>query len=130
MHTNTRIILSVATCALMLAFNPQALAGKHSTVSEAPKPQATSEAPKAQDVQQDVNNEKVSLGSYVCKDIMRLSGDERDIALSFMHGYYLGKKGATDYVAGVLGKASDDFMEYCLDHPNDNALEIMGKFLK
>jgi hypothetical protein len=47
-----------------------------------------------------------------------------------MHGYWLGKKGATEFVANSLGKASDDFVEYCLDHPNDNALQSMEKFLK
>ena len=59
-----------------------------------------------------------------------MGGDERDLTLSFMHGYFLGKKDATEYVVGTLGKASDDFIEYCLDHPNDIALEAMAKFLK
>jgi hypothetical protein len=66
----------------------------------------------------------------ICKDVVRLSGDDRDLSLTFMHGYWLGKKDATEFVANSLGQASDDFIEYCLDHPNDNALQSMGKFLK
>lgn len=121
----TRTLLSAVTFSFLLAASTQTLAAKHhekaqeSVPSEATKPQETTET-----------TETINLGSFFCKDVMRLSGDERDMALSFMHGYYLGKKGVTEYVAGTLGKASDDFMEYCLDHPNDKALESMGKFLK
>lgn len=55
---------------------------------------------------------------------------DRDLSLTFMHGYWLGTKGTTEFVANSLGKASDDFVEYCLDHPNDNAFQSMEKFLK
>ena len=115
-------LLSVAISSLLLASSTQALADKHQ------EKQATKSAPEVEKHQD--SNETVNLGSYFCKDVMRLRGDERDIALGFMHGYYLGKKGVTEYQAGMLGKASDEFMEYCLDHPNDKALESMGKFLK
>ena len=70
------------------------------------------------------------MNSFLCKDIMRMSGDERSIALAVLHGYYLGKAGATQYVSSKLGKASDDFIEHCLDHPNDKALSTFAKFAK
>lgn len=70
------------------------------------------------------------MDAFLCKDIMRLSSDERAIALGVLHGYYLGKAGATQYVSSKLGKQSDDFIEYCLDHPNDQALSTFAKFAK
>jgi len=42
----------------------------------------------------------------------------------------LGKKNTTRYVPEVLGVATDNFMDYCLDHPADNALVVFEKFTK
>jgi hypothetical protein len=57
-----------------------------------------------------------------CKDIMRTSGEDRVIALALLHGYLLGKRGSTTIDAIVMGQVSDQFIEYCLDHPADPAL--------
>ena len=65
-----------------------------------------------------------------CKDIMILSGEDREIAIAFAHGYMLGKKNTTRYVPEVLAVATDNFMDYCLDHPADNALVVFEKFTK
>lgn len=70
------------------------------------------------------------MNSFLCKDIMRMSGDDRMIALSLLHGYYLGKKGATEYQPAKLSQMSDDFVEYCLEHPGDQALGSFAKFAK
>jgi len=70
------------------------------------------------------------MNAFLCKDIMRLSGEDRSIAIGLMHGYFLGKKGATGYVSSALSKASDDFVEYCLDNPAAKALETFAKFAK
>jgi len=65
-----------------------------------------------------------------CRDVMILSGEDREIAIALAHGYRLGKKNTTQYVPEELGKATDSFMDYCLDHPADNALEAFEKFTK
>ena len=70
------------------------------------------------------------LSSFLCKDIMRLHTEERSIAIGVLHGYFLGKKNATSYVSSVLGKTSDDFTEYCLDHPAEKAIDAFAKFVK
>src|SRR5215217_5550978 len=62
------------------------------------------------------------LDRYLCKDVMRMSGDDRVIALSALHGYTLGRKGTTKYVPAELSKVSDSFIEHCLSNPNDKAL--------
>lgn len=65
-----------------------------------------------------------------CKDVMILSGEDREITIAFAHGYMLGKKNTTQYVPEELGKATDNFMDYCLDHPKENALAVFEKFTK
>ena len=72
----------------------------------------------------------IKMNELLCKDIVRFTGDDRLVALGILHGYYLGKKGATEYVVGSLGRAADDFIEYCLDRPTAKALESFGKFVK
>ncbi|AWI79151.1 hypothetical protein CEW87_07100 [Parazoarcus communis] len=70
------------------------------------------------------------LNAILCKDLMRLSGEDRAIAIAVLHGYVLGKKGATTYVSEKLGKVSDDFTDYCLDNPTSKALESFSKIAK
>ncbi len=98
------VSLAIATTSLMLPLGAQA--------AEAAGPSVT------------------KMNSFLCKDIMRMSGEDRVIALSLLHGYYLGKKGATEYQPGKLSQMSDDFVEYCLEHPNDQALGSFAKFAK
>jgi hypothetical protein len=62
------------------------------------------------------------IDEVTCKDIMRTSGEDRVIALALLHGYFLGKKGMTTMDAEAMGQVSDEFIEYCLDHPGDPAL--------
>jgi hypothetical protein len=67
------------------------------------------------------------LKSYSCKDIMRLSGEDRDLAIGVLHAFLLGKNGTTQFDVQKLGESTDKFIEYCLDNPKDNALESMEK---
>jgi hypothetical protein len=53
------------------------------------------------------------MSHYLCKDIMRMSGEERGVALGVMHGYALGKKGATSFKSDESNALSNDFIEYC-----------------
>ncbi|MER2555653.1 MAG: HdeA/HdeB family chaperone [Thauera sp.] len=70
------------------------------------------------------------LAAYLCKDVMRMTGDDRYIAIGALHGYFLGKKGATIFVPATLSKATDEFTEYCLDHPSEKALQAFARFVK
>ena len=73
---------------------------------------------------------KRDFATLACRDVMRLSGAERDIALAFTHGYMLGKKGTTQYDVDALAQITDQFIDYCLDHPAENALQSFEKFAK
>jgi hypothetical protein len=48
------------------------------------------------------------LKDYQCKDIMILSGEDREIAFALLHGYRLGKKNTTHFEAAVLAEATDN----------------------
>lgn len=64
---------------------------------------------------------------YLCKDVVRESGVDRDVAVAFLHGFLLGKAGTSKFNLDVLHKQSNDFIERCLDNPSELALDSMGK---
>jgi hypothetical protein len=70
------------------------------------------------------------LSGFVCKDVMRLSGSEREVSLALVHGYRLGKMGTTQFDVEALSELTDAFIEYCLDNPDENALEAFEKLGK
>ena len=70
------------------------------------------------------------LDRFLCKDVMRMSGEDRVIAISVLHGYTLGRKNATKYVPAELAKMSDSFVEHCLNNPNDKALQAFTKLVR
>ena len=75
-------------------------------------------------------SEVVDMTAYLCKDVMRMSGQDRDVAIALAHGYVLGKKGTTQYVIKELAQITDGFIEYCLDHPDDNALKSFERIAR
>ncbi|HXX25467.1 MAG TPA: HdeA/HdeB family chaperone [Pseudolabrys sp.] len=64
---------------------------------------------------------------YSCKDIMREHGTDRDVAIAFLHGFLLGKSGASTFKLDVLHKQTADFIERCLDSPGEKAVDVMSK---
>lgn len=64
---------------------------------------------------------------FTCKDVMRESGVNRDVVIAFLHGFLLGKSGSSTFNVDALRKQSDDFIEYCLDHPGDKAVDAASK---
>ncbi len=70
------------------------------------------------------------LRDNTCKDVMRLSGQDRDVALALAHGYVLGKKGTTKFEVDALARITDQFVEYCLDNPKENAMAAFERIAK
>jgi hypothetical protein len=62
---------------------------------------------------------------YQCKDVMRDSGVNRDVAIAFLHGFFLGRSGSVQFNLDDLQKQTDAFIDRCLDNPNEKALEAM-----
>jgi len=67
---------------------------------------------------------------YLCKDVIREHGDNRDVAIAFLQGFMLGKTGSSAFELDVLHKQTTDFIEYCLDHPADRAVDAMAQVKK
>ena len=74
---------------------------------------------------QDNNQRRIE--QYECKDILREPDARREVAISFLHGYLLGKAGAMTFSPQDLSKQSNAFVEHCLEHPHDKALSAMMK---
>lgn len=68
-----------------------------------------------------------SVVQYTCKDVMREHGDNRDVTIAFLHGFLLGKSGSPAFDLNALHKQTTDFIEYCLDHPSEPAIDAMAK---
>ncbi len=74
---------------------------------------------------QDTNERTVE--QYACKDILRESGSNRDVAIAFLHGFLLGKSGGSKFNLETLKTQTDAFLERCLENPHDKAIDTMMK---
>jgi len=72
----------------------------------------------------------VDLTAFLCKDIMRASGEERAVTIGALHGYMLGKTGATTFDPDHLADVSNEFVEYCLDNPLEKAMASFEKLAR
>ena len=68
-----------------------------------------------------------TIEQYTCKDVMRESGPNRDVAIAFLHGYLLGKSGSSKFNVDTLRQQSDAFIERCLDNPGEKAVDAAAK---
>lgn len=68
-----------------------------------------------------------TIDQYTCKDVMREHGDNRDVTIAFLHGFLLGKSGIASFDTDLLHKQTSAFIEYCLDHPGEKAVDAMAK---
>ena len=66
-----------------------------------------------------------TIDQYACKDVMRDSGANRDVAIAFLHGYLLGKSTGTNFSLDRIQRETDAFIERCLDNPNEKAVDAM-----
>ena len=67
------------------------------------------------------------LRSYSCKEIMRFSDADRNIAVALTHGYMMGKKDTTMFDTEAMAKTTDIFIDYCLDNPTEKALQAFER---
>ena len=72
---------------------------------------------------QDVKDRQVE--QYECKDILRDSGGNRDVAVAFLHGFLLGKSEGSKFNLDVLHTQTSAFIERCLENPHEKAMDAM-----
>jgi hypothetical protein len=70
---------------------------------------------------------EVEIDRYSCRELLRESGTDRDVAVAFIHGYILGKAGMTTLNVETLRQHTNVFIERCLDSPQAGALDTMVK---
>lgn len=75
------------------------------------------------------DNKDRTIEQFSCRDVMRNSGANRDVAIAFLRGFLLGKSGSTKFNIDVLHKQSDDFIERCLSNPDEKAMDAMAKVI-
>jgi hypothetical protein len=68
-----------------------------------------------------------TVDEYLCKDVLRESGSSRDVAIAFLHGFLLGRSGQSNFNVRTLKQQTDKFLDGCLDHPGDKAIDVMTK---
>jgi hypothetical protein len=66
-----------------------------------------------------------TIEQYKCRDVMRESGANRDIAIAFLHGFLLGKSGSQNFNLDALHKQTEAFVEHCLSNPDGKAVDSM-----
>ena len=71
-----------------------------------------------------------TIEQYECRDVMRDSGSNRDVAIAFLHGFLLGKSGGSKFNLDVLQKQTDAFIERCLLNPREKAVDAMTAVTK
>jgi len=66
-----------------------------------------------------------TVDQYKCRDVMRESGNNRDVAIAFLHGYLLGKSGGQNFNLDALHQQTEAFMDHCLSNPDGKAVDSM-----
>ena len=79
---------------------------------------------------EDAEDQHGDVSNYQCREFLLASGDERDLAIMFLQGYFVGKSGKTTYDRDHLARATDRFLEMCLDTPDEKVIVVMEKALK
>jgi hypothetical protein len=64
---------------------------------------------------------------FTCKDVMREPSTSREVVIAFLHGYLLGKSGTSKFDVDLLKAQTDAFIDQCLDHPGDKAVDVMTR---
>jgi len=62
---------------------------------------------------------------YACKEVMRETGSNREVAIAFLHGFLLGKSGISKFNIDALHKQTDAFIDRCLENPAEKAIDAM-----
>lgn len=71
-----------------------------------------------------------SVALFSCKDVMREPSTGREVAIAFLHGYFLAKAGGEVFNVEALERQTNAFIEECLNSPQKRAIDVMEKIKK
>ena len=66
-----------------------------------------------------------SLDELTCKQVMIMSGLDRDTTIAFIHGYLTHKRGDNSVDLEQFEAANQAFLNSCLDNPSAKAIASM-----
>jgi hypothetical protein len=66
-----------------------------------------------------------ALGELECRTLLRLSGEERDFTLLYLHGFVSGRANQQLLPVKDLAEATDRLLDHCIDRPSDKALVVL-----
>lgn len=70
-------------------------------------------------------DESADLADLTCKQVMIMSGLDRDTTIAFIHGYLTHKRGDSTVDLEALETANEIFLNECLDNPAQKAIATM-----
>ena len=72
----------------------------------------------------------VDLKDYTCRDILLADGNNRELSIMFLQGFFLGKSGDSKFNEARLGELTDNFLDACLGSPDASAIDTFGHALE
>lgn len=74
---------------------------------------------------QQEETQTVDVEAMTCKEVMILSGMDRETTISYIHGYVAGKHGHASVDLDALTVATEAFVNNCLDSPTAKAVATL-----
>jgi hypothetical protein len=75
-----------------------------------------------------INDPTLDLTKLKCRDLLQMDGEDRQLTLVFYHGLMSGKNNQMIVDRSGLAKATDNVINYCIDHPQDTLLSVFEKY--
>lgn len=66
-----------------------------------------------------------AIGELECRTLLRLSGEERDFTLLYLHGFVSGRANQQLLPVKDLAEATDRLIDACIDKPSAKALAVL-----
>ena len=66
-----------------------------------------------------------AIGELECRTLLRLSGEERDFTLLYLHGFVSGRSNQQLLPVKELAEATDRLLDRCIDKPSDKVLTVL-----
>lgn len=70
---------------------------------------------------------KVNIDQVSCREMLKMTSDERDFTMIFLHGFMSGKKGQIEFDGPALTEATDQVLDACIGSPDDSLLSVFEK---